>query len=678
MDRLALWSPVPVMLGVGAYFSLEKEPLLWAAVLALAGCGVLLVLLWRTRLRLPVFIAFLVLAGFAAGSVRTHLIATPLITEPHDNALIEGTIDMIDLQEKGTRLVLSHPVIEGVAPEQTPVRVRIAFRSYDPAWSIGQRVRVRAMLYSLPQPSQPGGYDFARHLYFLSIGGTGFAFHPPEIVAQEGGLTLRQRIDALRHSIGDDMRAHMPGPAGDIAAAMTVGETGPIPEEEKSLLRDSGLSHMLAIAGLHLGLAAGIVFFTVRLLLSLWPRMAVRLPTKKIAAACALLAALVYLLMAGRPIPAQRSFIMVLFVLGGVLVDRRGISLRTLMLAALFILLVMPEAMYGASFQMSFSATLAIVAVYERFGRYLYRAHGGVWNHIRNHAVGIAATSIAATLSTAPFVLYNFDRFASFGVIANMMVIPLAALVIMPGVVLSLVLMPFGLQQLGYFLLEKGVEWMLAAAGWVTSLPGSTLLQPAPTPWGMALSGLGLMWLCLIRARICLLGLPIIAAGVATMLLHHVPDVFINGDGRQVMARTENGQYTMLKGQARAFAAQAWLRSEGLEEAVPTRETSAVCTRERCDFRNIIVLRKPQVDAVREAACAEHAAVLIAWWYLDKERCPGPALLIDRGELETHGAHTLRFTEQGIQVKQAWPHAKSQRPWDVPDVEESEEEATIK
>src|SRR5207253_588973 len=159
---------------------------------------------------------FLLCLGFAAGQLRTALNVTPLLGEEIHNREVEGVIDEIDRQEKGARLILVQPVVEGLPPQQTPVRIRISFRAYDPG--------------------------------------------------------------------------------------------GPIPEEIKSLLRDSGLSHMLAIAGLHLGLVAGIVFFTARLLLVLYPPLGLRIDAKKAAAGFALLSTLVYLCLAGFPIPAQRSF----------------------------------------------------------------------------------------------------------------------------------------------------------------------------------------------------------------------------------------------------------------------------------------------------------------------------------------------------------------------------------
>jgi len=669
--RFILWSPVGVMLGIAAYFMPENEPPVWLGVAMPAGGIVLLALLWRWRWRwrwmiLP-FLLFSI--GFAAAQGRAHLVATPLLTGELDDRAVEGTIDEIEPVEERLKLVLSHPAIQGIVPEKTPLRIRVSFRNDGGDWRVGDRVRLVATLYPLPQQSMPGSYDFARHFYFRSIGGNGYAMHPPEVIESGARSGFTDWLNNLRHAIGEDMRSHMPGATGAVAAAMTVGETGPIPAADKMLLRDAGLAHMLAIAGLHLGIVAGIIFFNVRLLLTLWPALALRMPVKKIAAALALMSALIYLLLAGRPIPAQRAFIMVAFLFTAVLLDRRGVTLRTLAIAAMFLLLAFPEAMFGASFQMSFAATLAIVSLFETFGR---RMHIGAswWRRIASHAVGIITTSLAATLATAPFVLYNFNRFAIFGLVANMAVIPLATFVIMPGVVLSLLLMPLGLQQIGYIPLRYGTQWMLDMAAWVTALPHSALHLPAPSDAGLAAASFGLLWLCLMSQRWRLLGVPVMALGLATLTLHVPPDVLISGDARQVMVHTGGGHYAMLKGSGRSFTVQSWLRAEGEEELAPLDDADADCDDNGCSYRRnghrLLLAGKKLDGEALDALCRKRADVLVAWRYLRYTKCTGPKQLVGRRQLEMYGAHALWFDADGMRVDYGRPLGHDKRPWQAP------------
>lgn len=671
-NRFILWSPVGLMFGIAAYFEPESEPPVWLGAVML-GLTLLGLLVFRHRPKRWLLVPFLLFSlGFTAAQTRAHLVATPLLSGELTFREVEGTIDEIEPVEKRVKIVLSQLSIEDLPPAQTPLRVRISFRNDDGDWHVGDRVRLMANLYPLPQPTMPGSYDFARHFYFRSIGGNGFAMKPPELVAKgvRTGVigSMMDWVNNLRHSIGEDMRAHMPGATGTVAAAMTVGETGPIPTPDKVLLRDAGLAHMLAIAGLHLGIVAGIVFFNARLLLTLWPRLALRLPVKKMAAALALGSAFIYLMLAGRPIPAQRAFIMVAFLFTAVMLDRRGITLRTLSIAAMLILLIFPEAMYGASFQMSFAATLAIVSLFERYGRQMHRGQG-FWRKIYSHGMGITTTSLVATLSTAPFVLYNFNRFAIFGLLANMAVIPLATFVIMPGVVLSLLLMPLGLQAIGYLPLRYGTDMMMVMAGWVTGLPYSALHLPAPSDAGLIVASFGLLWLCLMTRRWRILGVPIMALGLMTLTLHVPPDVLVSHDAHQVMVHTPDGHYVMLKGAARSFTAQSWLRAEGQEEAVALDDTDAECSKTLCDYRlggyRLLVVKKPQDEAALASACHEKADLLIAWRYMSDSDCPGPKQRVGRRELEAHGAHALWLGPQGVRMAYGHELGQDKRLWQV-------------
>jgi competence protein ComEC len=331
----------------------------------------------------------------------------------------------------------------------------------------------------------------------------------------------------------------------------------------------------------------------------------------------------------------------------------------------MFILLAFPETMFGASFQMSFAATLAIVSLFETAGRHLHGG-GGFWHKVRAHAVGIVATSLVATLATAPFVLYNFNRFALFGLIANMAVIPLATFVIMPGVVLSLLLMPLGLQWIGYVPLRYGTEVMMWMAAWVTGLPYSALHLVAPSDAGLGLAAVGLMWLCLMTQRWRWAGVPVMALGLATLGLHASPDVLISHDARQVMVRAEDGHYTMIKGSKRSFTVQNWLRAEGEDELTPLGDTQVQCDDDSCAYQRhghrLVFVQPWAENDVVEGLCRQKMDVLVAWRYL--QDCSGAARLVGRRELETYGAQALWFGE-AVRSEYARQPGQDQRLWQV-------------
>jgi competence protein ComEC len=185
-----------------------------------------------------------------------------------------------------------------------------------------------------------------------------------------------------------------------------------------------------------------------------------------------------YLILSGNQVATQRSFIMIAVVLIGVMLDRPTLTLRTLTVAALIVLFFAPDAVVHPSFQMSFAATLALVAGYER-GVVRVRARkdsslgarAALWGV--NEIVGLTLASLLAGFATTPYAAFHFHRLAPYGVLANLLAMPVVSAWVMPVGILGVVAMPFGFdaecwRQMGY-----GIEWMDAVSLWVASLPGA-------------------------------------------------------------------------------------------------------------------------------------------------------------------------------------------------------------
>lgn len=360
----------------------------------------------------------------------------------------------------GYRIVIAVDDIEDLAPEQQPHRVRLSLRTRGVAPVPGLAVRVRAVLMPPPEPAAPGAYDFARALYFKGIGVVGYAVGGLEVreSAAPSSSVVAERIAAIRLGVASRIVAAMidendqdiDDQAAQVAVALLTGLRGRLSDETLSALRDAGLAHLLAISGLHLGLIAGILFFTVRLLLALNEPVALRYPIKKWAAIAALIGAFGYLLLTGATIPTQRAYIMVSLILFAVLIDREAVSMRPVAWAAVVVLVFRPESLLGASFQLSFAAVTALVAFYEWLrARSTFRSKpslGARW--VMLYFAAVMATTIVASLATAPFAAYLFNRVAVAGLIANLIAVPPTALWIMPWGLAAMVLMPFGLEAL--------------------------------------------------------------------------------------------------------------------------------------------------------------------------------------------------------------------------------------
>ncbi|MEK9817827.1 MAG: ComEC/Rec2 family competence protein, partial [Limnobacter sp.] len=474
-------------LGCALYFLLPAR--IGVSEIAVAVI-LLLSAFWMARrfamLAFALQLAASLMAGALISAVHMELGPKSILTKTLYSTEIEGTVTNLEPRGSRLRVTLQPSRIDGLSPDQLVWKVRLSFLG-DAEFAIGDQVRVRARLFPLRPPSVPGDPDFARNLYFSGIGATGFAFGRQfEVLKSVSSFErndLWSFVQRMRQSVSKSIDQYLSMPEAGIAKALIIGERGEVTPEIAEDLRKSGLAHLLAISGLHMGLLCGTVFFLVRLGFAALPFIALRYPVKKWAAVIAALAGLIYLGLSGATVPTQRAFVMLLVVWVALLLDRRAISLRLAGVAAVAVLVLRPDAILGASFQLSFAAVGALVAFYEGPGRrWLDRRGMHPWyERVFFYVVGLLITGVIVTAVTAPIIGFHFGRISMLGVFANLIAIPVMAFWVMPLIVLALALMPVGL------------------AGWVLALmkPGLSLLietaaMVAAQEWGLwYVSGLG-------------------------------------------------------------------------------------------------------------------------------------------------------------------------------------------
>lgn len=362
-------------------------------------------------------------------------------------------------------------------------------------------------------PLRPGSYDFSRDMFFQGIGASGFVMGTITAVAppNAGGLRLRYAavMQGLRDAIDARIRATLDGDNRAIATALLTGRRDAITTPVNDAMFISGLGHVLSISGYHMAVVAGVVFFAVRALLALIPGLAAGFPIKKWSAAAALVASAFYLLLSGAEVATQRSFFMTAVVLIAVMVDRRAITFRTLAVAALIVLAVAPEALVHPSFQMSFAATLGLVALVQIGMPNLFAspdhsttARIALWGG-REIAMLFMASMIAG-LGTTPYAAFHFHRVTPYGVLANLGAMPVVSALVMPAGLLGLLAAPFGLDGVFWWLMGIGIDWMIAVTRWVAALPGAVGRLPAfgIAPLIAASVGLILMWPAALVGRV--------------------------------------------------------------------------------------------------------------------------------------------------------------------------------
>ncbi len=664
-DRWALWLPVALASGVGLYFVLPVEPPLWLG-LALAVAGLAATAGLHGRVAGVVATIFLALTlGFALGEMRTRAVSAPMLDRSLGPVGVEGRVVELDHRDGSIRLTLDRLAIPRLAPQRTPERARISLRGARPDIAIGSRVRVTAILRPPPEPAQPGAFDFQRQAFFERLGATGFATGPVRVLRADppsGPVeSVRLWIAEVRKRITERLMAALPGAVGAVAASLVTGEQGPVPASDMQAIRDSGLAHLLSISGLHMSLVVGLVFFVVRGGLALVEPLALRWPTKKIAAVVALIVGFLYLQLSGASPPTQRSFLMVAIVLLAVLIDRQAISMRTIAWAAAAVLVVAPESLVGASFQMSFAAVVALIAVFESTGERLaaMRADSGVIRRGLLHLGGLSLASIVATLATAPFTIFHFNRLPLYSLVANLLAIPVAELWVMPWGMIALLLMPFGVDGWALAPMGWGIEAILWISRWTAALPGAVVMLPEMPLAALLAMAFGGLWLCLWQGRIRWLGIAGFAAGLAIAAVSRPPDFLISADGKLIGARGEDGDLALSRRRA-GFMTDTWLRRQGQDAtadwAALWRCGDGGCSRAYGPVE-VVLVRTPNE---RRLACLREGIVVIAT--LPARYCQAPRLVIDVIDLRADGTHALRFDGNRVEVETV-RGSRGQRPW---------------
>jgi competence protein ComEC len=694
-ERWLLFAPVAIGAGVGLYFALPVEPPLWP-LLAVGVAGVALALfalagaLGLARGGPGFLILGLALAGvgggMAAAKFRTLSVAAPVLEKRVGPVLVSGRVESVEDRAAGRRVVLENVTIPGVAAAQTPQRTRVNLRAREPVLIAGDRLRVRAVLGPPPGPAAPGAYDFQRAAYFARLGAVGFAMGRPEVISPAEGTPgppaafdgAALWLSRLRYDITARVRDGIGGAEGAVAAALMTGEQAAIPDDVIAAMRNSGLAHLLAVSGFNFVLIAGMLFFVARAALALIPPVALRFPTKKWAAALALLGGAAYFAITGDSIATERAFIMVSLVFIAVIADRTPISMRTLAWAATLVLLVQPESLLGASFQLSFAAVAALIAVYEDWGSRAFDSlvapdgggggSGRWWRIPGAYLAGIVLTSVIAGAATAPLLVYHFNRFAIYGLLANLLAVPLTAAWIMPWALCAFALLPFGLEQFALTPMGWGVEALVWIAETTSALPAAVIDVPAMPAASIVVVSLGGLWLCLWRRRWRLAGLPIIAGAMLLGLFAmRSPDILVNEDAKLMAVRATDGGLYLSSNRAAKLHGETWLRRAGLHDPSPWPKNGASADGAlTCDALGCLYRARGQVAALAlgAAALAEDcgtASVVVSLVPV-RGSCRGPLLVVDRFDVWRRGGHAIWLDPGGVKAASVrdW---QGRRPW---------------
>lgn len=649
-------------IGIGSYFLLPEEPNLIALITA-----VLCLLGTVFFVRRDPFLLFIALAFFWIGAgalhmtLRSYLVAAPVLERSLTPREIKGIVDAVEDRPDKLRVTLRDVSIHGVKPENRPKKIRVSFKE-KVALLPGDRIVFTGALMPPPRGNWPGSYNFARSAYYKQIGAVGYVLGQPHYIHPPENEGISRRIEKLRQDLSARIMKRRTGEMTGVAVALLSGIRGSVPEEVSENFRAAGLAHLLSISGLHMALFAGGLFWLIRAVGAAVPKIALDFPLKKIAAFIGLLAAVFYMLLSGGRVPAIRACVMVGTLFLAILLDRRAISFRTIALAALAILLIWPESLLTAGFQLSFAAATALITLGRRQTareKPLSRFPGSsLLYKVVTLLYTSGLTALIAGIATLPIVLYHFGAPAPWTVIANMLAAPLFAFWVMPMGLLSLLAMPFSAEAPFLFAMETGLSLIANIAAEIASWPGSDLLLPALPLWALLLSILGMCFFVLgerwgrIAAALCIL------LALSSSRWRPLPDVLIDADSRMAAFRIESDRY-LVKGHRNSYVLSIWKEKTGA--VFSDKVSDNFCDPEGCLFETPngrVALSESEVGLIDD--CRKNALTVS---FLRVKNCPNSRALLSRFMVEKRGGAIAYLRNGKVDVHHVDPPGK--RPWSI-------------
>ncbi len=667
--QLALWIPVALGAGIAAWFVLP-DAARWTGFLLGSAAVALIGLALPGRLGRVLLVGGVVMAaGCALIWWRAESVAAPVLARP---ALVTLEARVVRVEQLPARDMARVTLLPGRSDLPAKVRVNLAAGDLPAGLTRGATVRLRARLMPPPEPSVPGAYDFARVAWFDGLGATGKGFAPVEV------LRSGQAESDLRARLSAHIQSRIEGSGGGIASALATGDRGAISDDDAEAMQRSGLAHLLSVSGLHVTAVTAAAMLVVLRLLALSPVLALRWRLPLVAAGAGATAAVGYTWLTGAEVPTIRSCVAALLVLLALSLGREAITLRLVATGALVVLLLWPEALAGPSFQLSFAAVTAIVALHEspRMKRWFGRREEGRGARLLRGLGSLLLTGVAVELALMPIALFHFHQAGIYGALANIVAIPLTTFVIMPIKALALLLDLVGAGAPAWWLTARALDLLLWLARTTAHAPGAIASLPAMPGGAYALMVAGGLWLALWRTRARWAGAAPLAAGMAWALLTPAPDLIVTGDGRHLAIRMPGGGMALLRDRAGDYTRSMLGENGGVDDALVALadQPGARCSPDLCLIEHRAGARSWRVAATRSGYAVPWTEMIALCRAVDvmisDRRLPpgcGPRWLkLDRPVLARTGGVSIAFASGRVMtVRGAGTH-----PWiDPPTVQ---------
>jgi competence protein ComEC len=662
-DQLPLWVSVALGCGIASWYVLANSAWSLAFISLCGGLGLLAAMTGRERRAGKALFWFALLAALGCALIwfRSWSVAAPVLERPVV-MLFNAEIERVEpvLARDMVRLTLRTGENPGLPPR---VRVNVPLDRAGPDLQDGALIQLRARLMPPAMPALPGAYDFSERAWFQGLGATGQALGEIRILRPADPLFALSRY---RQRLSAHVQSQMAGGAGAIGATLATGDRGAIDEADAEAMRRSGLAHLLSISGLHVTAVVGAVYLLILKSLALSPPLALRFRLPVVAAACAALAAVAYTLMTGAQVPTIRACVAALLVLVALMMGRSAITLRMVAAGALFVLIFWPEALVGPSFQLSFAAVTAIIALHEhpRIKALFMLREESLLRRVGRFTYSLFLTGLVVEIALMPIALYHFHKAGLYGALANIIAIPLTTFVIMPLEALALLLDGIGLGAPVWWLCEKALNGLIALAHFVSSRPGAVTMLPTMPVIAFGFVLLGGLWLCLWRERWRYWGLVPALIGALIIVTTRAPDLYITGDGRHVAIRNDRGELAMLRSRSGDFIRDMIRENAGVEGDSQALEDwpNADCNADSClatvraggrDWQILATRSSHYISALALSAACRRADIVVSERWLPAS-CQPRWLKVDRNLLAQVGGMTIDLENQKISTALGW------------------------
>ena len=665
------WNVAAFAAGIAIYFSLPFEPSLYPLA---ALCFFMVILAWFFERRLFRFhrmsvIVLLVLFGTGRAALHSAFETTPKVPSYERSYNVTGWIEAVEKSGTGFRWRIRVSEMSGLKQGELPLRVRV--RVKPSGFKVGEGIQVRAIISRPPGPVVPGGYDPARRAFFDKLGGYGFAIGTPEqanVITTHPAERFQRRLARFRYGLADRIRNKAPPQTAGLQAALLTGVRAFIPQKQTDALRIAGLAHVLAISGLHMGLLAGGSYFVATFLLACIAPLSRRYDVRKPAAVIGALAATAYLILSGGSVATQRAYIMAIIVFLAVLMDRRAFSMRSVIVAALITLMLHPESLISVGFQMSFAAVAALVVVYSEWNeRRVYRYRRGIWPKIKTNIATLTVTSFVAGTATSGFAVLHFNRIASYSLLGNMLAMPLFSFIVMPAALVSLIALPFGLEEWPLAVMGWGLSGLLRVSNWVAGLSGAMAYVPAAQGWLIGAFGLAFLLATLGTGFRRYTGFALATICFFIWGRASQPDLRVSDTGQVAFWNTDNDTLFVGRKRADRYGREQFMQRAGRphSEVQTYQDTQALCDRLACRFdvkgKAVSVVSHPS-EVGLECELSDIVVLTVRRaGPVARRKCQ--AILLDERSFETSGAHDVYINQGEIELRPANGKGRQRRPW---------------